>query len=157
MKNIKLLIIFFICSLNAYAYPELKDYARYEALYGGEKVIFEKTIKEVDPEKQNFLLHSIITYRGQIIQEREGFVPRAFLFTQEKIKHVLETCTSREGARWHITLQGRRIETCSYYNEDSMLEEIVGDVPFGQIRFQVYLEGEEFLDFNLVEYRTISQ
>ena len=155
MKSIKLLIIFFIYSINVYAYPELHDYARFEAPYNGSMVIYEKTIKDVDPEKQSYLVNTLITYKGQIIQEKEAVLPRAFLFTQEKIQNVLKTCASRGGARWHTEIQGQTIQTCSYYNEDSMLEEIVGDVPFGQIRFQIYLEGEEFLDFNLVKFKTV--
>jgi hypothetical protein len=29
---------------------------------------------------------------------------------------------------------------------------MIGPVPFGQVRFQVYLQGEEFLDFNLKKF-----
>ena len=114
--------------------------------------MIEKTIRDADPEGKNFLVHSLITFNGNVVEDKEAVMSRSFMFDKDKIANVLKTCHSRGGARWHIVLQGQTIQTCTYYNEDAQLDEMVGDVPFGQIRFQIYLGNEEFLDFNLVKF-----
>jgi hypothetical protein len=154
MKTFIFLITFFTCSHNVFAYPHVKDYARYEANYKDSKIIIEKTIKESDPEGMSFLVYTLITFKGTILDEKEFVTPRSSMFNKQKIENVLNTCHSRGGARWHIILQGQTIQTCTYYNEDAQLDQMIGDVPFGQIRFQIYLGNEEFLDFNLVQFNT---
>ena len=154
MKLFILLIIFFTCSQNVFAYPQVKDYVRYEAPYKDSKIIIEKTVKESDPERQRFLVYTLITFKGTILDEKEFVTPRSSMFNKQKIENILKTCHSRGGARWHIILQGQTIQTCTYYNEDAQMDQIVGDVPFGQIRFQIYLGNAEFLDFNLTQFKT---
>jgi hypothetical protein len=139
----------------SHSYPRQGDYVRFEANYKDSKVQFEKEIISEDSDAEIFEVRSFYTYKGQILKEQIVSLPKTFLFTPEKIKHVLETCVQREGALGEITLQNKKIKLCEYYNEDSQLTDMVGEVPFGQIRFQVYLEGETFLDFHLKEFKSI--
>jgi len=142
-------------SPSSFAYPRQGDYVRFEAHYKDSMVQFEKEILSEDKEAEIFEVRSFFSYKGQILKEQIVSLPKAFLFTPEKIKNVLQTCVQREGALGEIILQNQKIKLCEYYNEDSQLTDMVGEVPFGQIRFQIYLEGETFLDFNLKEFRSI--
>lgn len=157
MKLITYFGIVFISFFSeiSHSYPRQGDYVRFEAQYKDSMVQFEKEIPSENSEADIFEARSFFSYKGQILKEQIVSLPKAFLFTPEKIRHVLQTCVQREGALGEIILQNKKIKLCEYYNEDSQLTNMVGEVPFGQIRFQIYLEGETFLDFNLKEFRSI--
>ncbi len=56
-----------------------------------------------------------------------------------------------QGALWDLMVLGSKMRVCEFYHEDSRLTYILGPVPFGLIRFQVYPGEEEFLDFHLTK------
>ena len=139
-------------SITTFSYPNKGDYVKFEAAFENDVILFEKKILSQDLENETFEVHSYFTYKGEIFREQRIILPRTFLFTPEKIEHVLQTCVRREGALGEVIIQNKKIKVCEYYNEDSQLTEIVGRVPFGLLRFQIYLEGETFLDFHLKEF-----
>jgi hypothetical protein len=51
-----------------------------------------------------------------------------------------------------MRIEDKVIKVCEFYNEDSQLSYMIGEVPFGQVKFQIYLQDEDFLDFNLTRF-----
>ena len=152
MKRIGILVwclAILALSQGAYSYPAIRDRVRYEALFEGAVVVQEKEITHQSPEGEGFGVHSVTTYRGTIVEERRVELPRSFLYTPEKIAHVIKDCVRREGALSRMDVLGVSMSVCEFYNEDSQLSSILGPVPFGLIRFQVYIGDEDFLDFHL--------
>ncbi|MBU6153904.1 MAG: hypothetical protein KGP28_06340 [Bdellovibrionales bacterium] len=135
------------------AFPSVGDRVRYEAPYQGAVVIQEREIMHQDAAGEVFGVHTITTYRGRVVEEKWVDLPKSFLYTPEKIEEVIRNCVKREGALSDLMVLGLRMRVCEFYHEDSQLTYILGPVPFGLIRFQVYLEDEEFLDFHLTDVR----
>lgn len=135
-----------------WAFPAEGDFVQYMAPYKNSPVIMEKRVVAHDNEHNSFTVSTITTYKERVIQDQLVELPESFLYNPIKIQHVLNTCASREGALGLMLIQGKEMQVCEFYNEDSQLTDILGPVPFGQIRFQVYLEEEDFLDFNLTKY-----
>ena len=136
-------------SQGAIAYPAVGDRVRYEAVFGGALVVQEKEVARQDASGEVFGVHSVTTYRGNIVEEKWIELPRSFLYTPEKIADVIRDCVRREGALSRMNVLGVSMRVCEFYNEDSQLSSILGPVPFGLIRFQVYIGDEDFLDFYL--------
>lgn len=134
---------------GAFAYPSIGDRVRYEAPYQGTMVIQEKEILHQDPTGGVFGVHTITTYRGNVVEEKWVDLPRSFLYTPDKISDVIRNCVRREGALSTMSVLGVPMKVCEFYHEDSQLSYILGPVPFGLIRFQVYIGDEDFLDFHL--------
>ena len=134
---------------GAFAYPSVGDRVRYEAPYQGAMVIQEKEILHQDPTGEVFGVHTITTYRGNVVEEKWVDLPRSFLYTPDKISDVIRNCVRREGALSTMSVLGAPMKVCEFYHEDSQLSYILGPVPFALIRFQVYIGGEDFLDFHL--------
>ena len=133
----------------AFAYPAVGDRVRYEAPFQGDVVIQEKEIQHQDPTGAVFGVHTITTYRGNVVDEKWVDLPRSFLYTPEKIEDVIRNCVRREGAISTMIVLGASMKVCEFYHEDSQLSYMLGPVPFGLIRFQVYIGDEDFLDFYL--------
>ncbi len=133
----------------AFSYPAVGDRVRYEAPFQGDVVIQEKEIQHQDPTGGVFGVHTITTFRGNVVEEKWVDLPRSFLYTPEKIEDVIQNCVRREGAISNLIVLGARMQVCEFYHEDSQLSYLIGPVPFGLIRFQVYIGGEDFLDFHL--------
>jgi hypothetical protein len=151
----KILFTFFFLMPNlVWSFPALHDYVRHEADYQGEKVIMEKSLIDYDAESDVYLQLTRITFKGEIVSEQEHALQSLWFYNPAKIQNVLKDCTRREGARGHEIIQGKRIETCSFYHEDSQLTYSIGMVPFGQVRHQAYLGDGEFLDFYLVDFKS---
>ena len=156
MKRATILRVFFIVVLGfrpglplAFAYPAVGDRVRYEATYEGSPVIQEKEILHQDPSAEVFGVHTITTYRGNVVEEKWVDLPKSFLYTPDKISDVIRNCVRREGALSTLSVLGAPMRVCEFYHEDSQLSYILGPVPFGLIRFQVYIGDEDFLDFHL--------
>jgi hypothetical protein len=145
-------LFMFLSSGPSWSYPESGDFVQYEASYEGAQVLMEKKVLSHDLENDTFIVRTLVTYKERIIQDQTVILPRSFLYTPEKIQHVIDTCLSREGAISEVRVQGKELEVCEFYNDDYQLTSMIGSVPFGQVRFQVYLQGEEFLDFNLKKF-----
>ena len=141
---------------GAHAFPAVGDHVEFSARYGSEQVVYEKSIKFQEPENGRFGVRILIRMGERILRDEVLMIPGGFLYTPEKIQHVLSTCVQREGALGTLRIQGRDVSTCEFYHEDSQLTTILGRVPFGQIRFQEYLGAGEFLDFWLQHF-TVSE
>jgi hypothetical protein len=137
----------------AWAFPAKGDYVRYEAPYEGHPVIIEKEILDDLEEQNQFLIKTTTTYQGQVLRELIYPEDKFYTLTPQKIESILKHCVEREGARGTYTIGSQTVDVCESYNEDSQLTQMVGMVPFGMIRFQIYLEEEEFLDFYLTQFR----
>lgn len=154
ISNLALLVFTILaCPGISHAFPALGDDVKFVAMYQNSPVVIEKTIISQDTIHNTFTVHNRMTYQGRVIQDQTAELPFNFLYTPEKISHVIATCESREGAVSDMVVAGTKMKVCEFYNEDSQLTDILGPVPFGQIRFQMYLEGEEFLDFNLTKFK----
>jgi hypothetical protein len=151
MKAYLFIVLTFLPSLS-WAFPSVGDFVQYQAIYKDAPVIMEKRVLAHDIDLNTFTVSLLTTYKDRVLQDQTNELPAGFLYTPLKIKHVLKTCEAREGAVGDMTVAGVKMQVCEFYNEDSQLTDILGPVPFGQIRFQVYLEGEEFLDFNLTQF-----
>ncbi len=136
----------------SFAFPNVGDYVRYEAPYNGSPAVIEKRILSHNPETDTFLVDVLKTYRGQTLEHSVYDTERSFLYDDAKIGNVLATCTIRGGALGTVRVNGQSIKICEFYNEDSQLTNILGKVPFGVLRFQIYLQGEDFLDFYLTKF-----
>ncbi len=149
-----MLKLLFLCLVStvAHAYPTLGDFVRYEAKYEGSLVIMEKKVVAFDPAANTFEVRTLVTYKNQTIQDNTYVLPYSFLYTPEKVASVLKNCEAREGMISKVVVQEKNLTVCEFYDEDSQLTYMIGPVPFGQVRFQVYLEGEDFLDFNLTAF-----
>jgi hypothetical protein len=145
-------LIFFLVSTASHAYPALGDFVRYEAKYEGSMVVMEKRVLHHDVSENTFKIRTLVTYKDRVLQDETFVLPHNFLYTPEKVASVLKNCEIREGAISHIEVQGKKLTVCEFYNEESQLTDMIGPVPFGLVRFQIYLEGEEFLDFNLTVF-----
>lgn len=135
------------------AYPAIGDFVRYEAKYEGDIVAMERKVLSYDASEDKFEVRSLVIFHGDITRDETFMLPKAFLFNAEKMANLLKTCWRREGIVGDETVEGVTFKTCSFYNEDSMMTSTIGDVPFGDVRYQLYLGDGEFLDFNLVKFR----
>jgi len=135
------------------AYPALGDRVEYQAFWEQDPVVMTKEVISQDAESGLYRVHTLTTFRNQILQDQTVDLPKSFLYTPEKIKDVMRTCESREGALGLEKIDGKMLKVCEFYNEDSQLTNILGPVPFGLIRFQVYIGGEDFLDFHATRVR----
>jgi hypothetical protein len=151
----KILFLFFVfLPLSSWAFPALHDFVRFEAKYKNDIVIMERSLVEHQTENKSFVQYTRYLLRGNVFKESQHTIPEFWFYTPSKVKNVLRDCEQREGALGSEIIQGKRIETCSFYHEDSGLTYSIGMVPFGQVRHQVYLGDGEFLDFQLVEFKT---
>lgn len=150
MKYLLLLSVFL--SVKSFAYPAVGDFVRYESNFRGETMVMEKSLIEHSPEQNTFTQMTRFLFRGEVIQEEILEIASLWFYTEEKVQNVLKTCTRREGALGSSVINGKVIKTCTFYNEGAQLDYTIGSVPFGQVRFQMFLGGEEFLDFNLVKF-----
>lgn len=98
-------------------------------------------------------IRSLLTFRGEVVKDETFMLPKSFLFNADKMANLLKSCVRREGIIGSETVEGVTVKTCSFYNEDAMMTTKIGDVPFGDVRYQIYLRDEEFLDFNVVKFR----
>lgn len=146
------LILSCLFSRAARAFPETGDFVQFVAMYEGFPVVMEKRVLFHDPADKMCKVKSIMTYKERVIQEQTVMVPDTFLYNLEKIQDVLRNCEAREGVISDVTVDGKSFQVCEFYNEDSQLTSMIGPVPFGLVRYQVYLEGETFLDFNLTKF-----
>lgn len=148
-----LLLLSALISVKSFAFPSVGDYARYEAKFRGEKFVMEKSLVEYFPERRSYSQVTRIMLRGEVVQEQVNELDQMWLYTDAKVQNVLKTCTRREGALGVTMIEDKEIKTCTFYNEDAQLDYVIGTVPFGQVRFQIYVTGEEFLDFHLVGFK----
>lgn len=146
------LMILHLSALFHLSFPSVGNWVHYEALYEGEPLIIEKTVLSHDADTDVFQIRSKIQYRNEVLKNETIAQPGTFLYTPKKVEQVLQNCVRREGAIGEVTLDDQVIPVCEFYNEDSQLSEMIGPVPFGLIRFQVYLEDETFLDFHLTRF-----
>ena len=135
------------------AYPAVGDFVRYEAKYEGDIVAMERKVLSYDANEDKLEVRNLVIFHGEITRDETFMLPKAFLFNAEKMANLLKTCIRREGVLGSESIEGKIIRTCSFYNEDSMMTSTIGDVPFGDVRYQLYLGDGEFLDFNLVKFR----
>lgn len=156
VKNTSMInfLIFCLVSTAAHAYPSLGDFVRYEAKYEGSMVVMEKSVLSHDVVENTFEVRTLVTYKDRVLQDETYALPHNFLYTPEKVASVLKNCEMREGAISNVVVQGKKLTVCEFYNEESQLTDMIGPVPFGLVRFQIYLEGEEFLDFNLSSFES---
>lgn len=134
------------------AFPELFDYARYTAQFGNKKYEIKKMIFEHDSLRDTFVMTESL-YEDNILQdERFLRLPKYWFYTPEKINNVIKNCTRREGALGRENIQGQEIQTCTFFNEESMMDYSIGNVPFGQVRFQYRFDGV-YLDFYLQNFK----
>ena len=138
--------------LNLLSFPEVGNYARYEAHYQGQVFELKKTLIEHYQEKDTFLLVTKLSSEEEVISEDYSELPRMWFYSRSKVESVLANCHRREGARENVIIHGQKIEACTFYHEDSQLDYTIGMVPFGQIRFQSYLGRGEYLDFFLKDF-----
>jgi hypothetical protein len=146
-------IILFLVQLCFANYPEVGNFVQYEAPFEGDKVIWIKKVISYDQARDTYLVGNRITYKDRVLEEVVYDQPRYWLYNPEKIKHVIDTCEEREGAITDLVVDNKQLRVCEMYDEESMLTYMIGPVPFGQVRFQIYLEGEEFLDFHLTKFK----
>ncbi len=139
-------------SSSLWAYPEMGDFVRFEALYEGQVVTLEKKVLSHDLEKNTYRVRNLMLYKNEIIQDQTFELPHSFLYTPAKVQNVLETCESREGAIGDMMVEDKNVKVCEFYDENSQLTYMIGQVPFGQVRFQIYLKDEDFLDFHLKRF-----
>jgi hypothetical protein len=153
MKSIVLSLCFYLTVFNnSWAFPSVGDFVRYEATYDGAILAMEKKVLAHDIVKDTFSVRRLTIYKEEVIKDETLELPRSFLYDNKKVQHVFETCAQREGALGDLVVSGKKIQVCEFYNEDSQLTYMIGSVPFGQVRFQNYLGGEEFLDFYLKKF-----
>lgn len=150
----KYLSLLFLLPTLANAYPALGDFVHFEAKYRGSVVIYEKKVLAHNQADNTFEVRTLITYKGEIIKGQTHVLPYSFMYTAEKSAYVMKSCYEREGMITKLTISGKQLSVCEFYHEDSQLTYMIGPVPFGQVRFQEYLGGEEFLDFNLTYFRS---
>ncbi len=153
MKSIVLSLCFYLTLYNnSWAFPSVGDFVRYEATYDGAILAMEKKVLAHDLVKDTFSVRRLTIYKEEVIKDETLELPRSFLYDAKKVDHVFKTCAEREGALGDLVVGGKKIQVCEFYNEDSQLTYMIGSVPFGQVRFQNYLGGEEFLDFYLKKF-----
>jgi hypothetical protein len=151
---IKLLLLCLVSSF-AYAYPSLGDFVRYEAKYEGSMIKMERKVLSHDTVQNTFEVRTLVIYQDRIIQDDTHVLPHSFLYTPEKVASVIKNCYAREGMLTNMVIQNKKLTVCEFYDEGSQLTNMIGPVPFGLVRFQNYLQGEEFLDFNLTYFSSL--
>lgn len=147
-----LLALMIMLPTFAFAFPAVGDYVKFVAYYEQGQVIEEKWVLAHDEAEDAFEVRNRIMYLGYTIKDETYVLPRSFMYDAVKVAHVLATCEEREGAISLVTVKETQLKVCEFYHEDSQLTYMIGPVPFGQVRYQTYLEGEDFLDFNLVDF-----
>lgn len=148
-----LLTLSLIFSLKTWAYPEVGDFVRYEAQDQGKVVAIEKKVLSTSADNSSLEVRTLIIFDQEIRRDETHVFPKEFLFNPEKLGRLLKSCLGRHGALGEELIQDQWIRTCSFFNEDALMTSTMGDVPFGEVRFQIYLGEGEFLDFNLVQFR----
>jgi len=150
---------FFIIFLTLFSYqalalnfPEVGNYARYEAILHGKKYEMKKALIDYNSDQDSFTQASKMTTGDQVLEDSVYQIGRQWFYTPEKVESVLKNCLRREGAPEKIEISGVLISACTFHNMDAQLDYTIGMVPFGQLRFQLYLGRSEFLDFHLVEF-----
>jgi hypothetical protein len=141
------LMVWCFMPLAALAFPALGDHVEFEARHPDGVIRLEKSVKAHDVDRDVFTVRTLIRQGERVIEDSRVELPRSFLYTPEKVANLLKTCVEREGALGTERIGGREVRVCEFYHEDSGLTTILGAVPFGQIRFQVYVGEGEFLDF----------
>ena len=136
----------------SWAYPALGDFVHYEAKFEDAYVKLEKTVLSHDLVANTFEVRTFMTFKGNVLQNDIHVLPYSFLYTPEKVASVIKNCEAREGMITELVVQSIPMSVCEFYNEESQLTNMIGPVPFGVVRFQVYLQGEDFLDFNLTSF-----
>lgn len=154
MKLLSLLSL--LISFNIFAFPAVGDFARYEAQFRGEKVVMEKELLDFSSERKAYKQLTRLLVKGEVVQEQLLEIESLWFYTEVKVNNVLTNCLRREGALGQEEIEGNLVKVCTFYNEDAQLDYSIGMVPFGQVRFQLFVKGEEFLDFNLVKFRSNS-
>jgi hypothetical protein len=142
--------MFLASTLSAHAFPAVGDHVEFESRYKDRKIVLEKSVKTYDSATDHFGVRFLVRVGDSVLRDEVLLMPRIFFYSPEKIDHLLKTCVSREGALGQERIQGRTVEVCEFYHEDSQMTTILGKVPFGQVRFQEYLGDGEFLDYHLV-------
>ncbi len=137
---------------SATAFPAVGDHVEFMAKYQNRAFILEKSVKSHDPVNDHFGVRTLLRSGDQVLRDELFLLPRSFLYNPEKIAHVLATCVSREGALGNERIGEKIVRVCEFYHEDSQLTTILGNVPFGQVRFQEYLGEGEFLDYHLTRF-----
>jgi hypothetical protein len=150
----KILITFLLLVFSSlvWSFPKVGDFVRFEAHFQGDHYKIEKKVLAYDQEKDLFKVRTLSLVNNEISQDQSHDLPRNFLYTREKVENVFKTCVSREGALGQMRIEDKVIKVCEFYNEDSQLSYMIGEVPFGQVKFQIYLQDEDFLDFNLTRF-----
>lgn len=138
--------------VQVFAFPALGDYARYVASFRGDSYEVKRTLTEYYPESNSFRHVWKLSKNDILIKEESTQLPYGWFYTEKKIENVLSSCVRREGVLGNELIQNEMIPTCAFFNEESLLDYSVGMVPFGQVRFQLRLTGEDFLDFHLVSF-----
>lgn len=139
--------------LGLLAFPQVGNYARYEAEYKGSIFELKKMLLDYDQERNTFFMVTKLSQDEETISEDYSELPYMWFYSNEKVENVLKTCIRREGAREIVIVSNQKIEACTFFNEDAQLDYTVGMVPFGQLRFQSYLGKGEFLDFYLKDFQ----
>lgn len=153
MKTLLMGLFVYLTTLSyTWAFPSVGDFVRYEATYDGGILAMEKKVLAHDSVKDTFSVRRLTIYKEEVVKDETLELPRSFLYDTKKVQHVFETCAQREGALGDLVVGGKKIQICEFYNEDSQLTYMIGSVPFGQVRFQNYLGGEDFLDFYLKKF-----
>lgn len=134
------------------AFPNEGNYARYLASFNGETYEYKKMLTHFNPQKNTFVQITKLSKGDEIIRESSNELAYMWFYNEAKVQNVLDTCVRREGALGDYVVQEQTIKSCAFYSEDSGLEYVIGMVPFGQLRFQIYLQNEDFLDFYLVNF-----
>ncbi|MFM6928384.1 MAG: hypothetical protein ACKOX6_07960 [Bdellovibrio sp.] len=147
-----MVLVFTLLPFKVFAFPEIGDYARYMATFRGDAYEIKRTLTEYYPETNSFRHIWKLSKNGVVVAEESTQLPYGWFYTPKKIENVLSSCVKREGVLGEIIIQNQKVPSCTFFNEESLLDYSVGMVPFGQIRFQLHLSGEYFLDFNLVSF-----
>jgi len=145
-------ILLLLFSVSSWSFPQVGDFVRFEAEFQGDHYRLEKKVLDHNSANDSFRVRTLVLVNNEIVQDQTHELPRNFLYTPEKVDSVFKTCVSREGALGQIQIEGRPLKVCEFYNEDSQMTYMIGKVPFGQFRFQIYLKDEDFLDFNLKRF-----
>lgn len=150
--KILITLLFLTFSAHATDFPKEGNYVRFAAFHNGESYEYKRALISQDLENNTFVHIYTILKNDEVIIEMISELPYSWFYNESKIKSVLKNCHKREGALGEEIIENQKIATCTFYNEESLLDYSIGMVPFGQIRFQFYLGKGEFLDFHLVNF-----
>lgn len=151
----KFLLISFLllCSSLSFSFPNEGDFVRYQAQQGSDTYEIKKGLIEYDPFTDSYLETYKLTLNEEILDEYVIAVQSWWLYNPTKVLDLLRTCVRREGALERMKIANSFVDVCTFHNESAQLDYSIGMVPFGQVRFQHYLGGSQFLDFYLVDFQ----